>query len=116
LAIRVFNEIEYVALWNHPRMIKDNTNLFKTAQSNNEEKLPLNALCDTSYILYIPSQYLYPIKFKSKQILTNFSGWCQNTGLEGTVTDELFQVFHIERPVLLEVPDVGRPVDSVVEP
>ncbi len=36
-------------------------------------------------------------------MLTNYSGWFQKqgTGLEGTVTDKLFQVFHIERQELL---------------
>jgi hypothetical protein len=38
------------------------------------------------------------IQNPAKQMLTNSSGWCQkqDTGLEGTVTDELFQVFPIE--------------------
>jgi hypothetical protein len=104
-------KIEYISLCHHTRTKKDKTKLFKTAQSNIEEKLPLNALCDTSYIYpkSVPLPYHIQIKTNSDKLFRMVPK--QDTGLEGTVTDELFQVFHIERPVLLEVSDVGRPVE-----
>ncbi len=92
-------------------MIKDNTNLFKTAHRNNGEKLPLCTLTGSSvtHPRSLPSQF--SITSNPKFCETNGIVPKQDRGLEGTVTDELFQVFHIERPVLLEVSDVGRPVE-----
>ncbi len=101
--IKVFieNRIYRTALWYHTRMIKDNKNLFKTAQRNNGEKLSLGALTGSSvtHNTSLPSQC--HITSKSK-ILRNtcwqtILGWCQK---QDTVTDELSQVFHIERQEL----------------